>query len=132
MGLILDTNVIIRAERRSMVTDFGRWADYGEAYISAITVSELLVGVHRAKDDTRRMRRLAFVEAVLARLPALDFTADVARVHAEAVATLSARGQRIGAHDMMIAATALFHGYAVLTTDVSEFGRVDGLTVVDL
>lgn len=129
MGLILDTGVIIRAEKAKSEIDFDRWADQGDAHISAITVSELLVGVHRADSSARRTRRNAFVEAVLARLPALDFTAEIARVHAEIVAALVGRGQRIGAHDAIIAATALFHGYAVLTTNASEFQRVEGLEV---
>jgi len=54
MGLVLDTNVFIHAERRQTGIDFSQWQDYGEAFISAITVSELLVGVHRANDEKHR------------------------------------------------------------------------------
>lgn len=48
MGLILDTDVLIRAEKRAQEIDFTRWQEHGDAYISAITCSELLIGVHRA------------------------------------------------------------------------------------
>jgi predicted nucleic acid-binding protein len=130
MGLILDTCILIRAERGHSL-DFALWADYEDAFISTITVSELLVGVHRADNDARRTRRSAFVEAILARLPALDFTTETARVHAGLFATLSQQGQMIGAHDLIIAATALSHGCAVITTDTAKFGRVPGLDVVD-
>jgi tRNA(fMet)-specific endonuclease VapC len=68
VGLILDTCILIRAERGYSL-DFSPWVHYGDAFISAITVSELLVGVHRADSDARRIRRSAFVEAILARLP---------------------------------------------------------------
>ena len=129
MGLVLDTGVFIRAERDGAV-DFSPWADYGDAFISAITVSELLVGVHRADSDTRRARRSAFVEAILARLPVLDFTTETARVHAGLFATLSQQGRMIGAHDLIIAATALSHGCAVFTTNAAEFARVPGLEVL--
>ena len=80
MGLVLDTSVFIRAER-SGIPDFSPWIDYGEVVISAITVSELLVGVHRADDENRRARRSAFVKAILARLLVLDFTTEVAPEH---------------------------------------------------
>ncbi len=130
MGLILDTNVIIRADRRGTPVDFTVWSSWGDAYISAITASELLVGVHRADSEARRLRRAAFVEGVLAAIPVLDFTLEVARTHAEILAILKSRGEVIGAHDLIIAATALSAGHAVLTTDLDEFRRVPGLEVL--
>ncbi|MCF7983012.1 MAG: type II toxin-antitoxin system VapC family toxin [Thiohalocapsa sp.] len=134
MGLLLDTNVLIRAERLARSErgglDFTPWAGRGHALISAVTASELLVGVHRANSEARRIRRSAFVEAVLAALPISDFTLEVARTHAEIVAALRKQGLSIGAHDAIIAATALAGGHAVLTTDVDDFGRVPGLEVL--
>lgn len=129
MGIVIDTGIIIRAEREGV--DFSLWEEYGPAYLSAITVSELLVGVHRADTADRRAKRLAFVEAVLAKLPVLDFTAGIARLHAGLFASLAQQGQLIGAHDLIIAATALSHGCAVLTTNRAEFKRVPGLTVIE-
>ena len=130
MGLILDTNVLIHADRKRAAVDFSPWADRGNAYISAITTSELLVGVHRADSEARRLRRSSFVEGVLAAIPVLDFTLEVARIHAEILATLRSHGQVIGAHDLIIAATALSGGHAVLTMDTDEFDRVPGLEVL--
>ena len=130
MGLVLDTNVVIRAERKGAAVDFSPWASRGNAYISAITASELLVGVHRAESESRRLKRSAFVEGVLAAIPILDFTLEVARTHAEILAILRGHGRVIGAHDLIIAATALAAGHAVLTTDTDEFGRVPGLEVI--
>lgn len=129
MGLLIDTNVLIRMERRREAVSFQRWRAYGDAYISTITVSELLVGVHRANDEHRRSRRSAYVERVLASIPALDFTTTCARVHAEVFATLASGGKLIGPHDLIIAATALSHGFAVLTANEREFSRVPGLIV---
>jgi tRNA(fMet)-specific endonuclease VapC len=134
VGLVLDTNVLIRAERRAgsegMMLNFTPWADHGNAYISSITASELLVGVHRAESEARRVKRSAFVESILAAIPILDFTLEAARVHAEIKATLFAHGQTLGANDLIIAATALSFGHAVLTTDVDDFVRVPGLRVI--
>ena len=49
MGLLIDTGVLIRIERSVAVPlDFSPWERYGDAAISVVTASELLVGVHRA------------------------------------------------------------------------------------
>jgi tRNA(fMet)-specific endonuclease VapC len=100
-----------------------------ERAISVVTVSELLHGVHRAT-GARRSRRRAFVEHVLAGFEPLSITETVARVHSEAWADLSRRGQAVGAHDLWIAATALTHGFGVATRNREDFSRVRGLRVL--
>lgn len=132
MGLILDTCILIRAEKNNGVIDFPSINLNEEVYISAITASELLMGVHRADTEDRRIKRSAFVEAILKEVPIIDFTIESARMHAEIYASLAAKGELIGAHDLMIAATALSHGYAILTTNQQEFNRVPGLKVLTL
>lgn len=130
MGVIVDTNVFIYFERRGVSVDVSSWEPTDDVYISAVTVSELLMGVHRADTETRRNRRSAFVEAILGGSFVLDFTLDVARVHAEIYADLAARGELIGAHDLIIAATARYHDFSLLTNNVDEFSRVSGLNVI--
>jgi len=131
MGLLIDTGVLIRIERSvAEPLDFSPWERYGDAAISVITAAELLVGVHRAVAESRRIRRSASVEAILAALPVLDITLEVARIHAELAATLHRQGQTLGANDAYIAATALAGGHALLTTDVADFSRVPGLEVL--
>ncbi|MCU7835202.1 MAG: type II toxin-antitoxin system VapC family toxin [gamma proteobacterium symbiont of Taylorina sp.] len=130
MGLILDTNVFIQFERNKKTVDFSLWGEYGDVYISAITVSELLVGVHKANTEARKVKRSAFVEAILSRINSLDFTSSIARIHSDLYADLSDKGQLIGAHDLIIAATAISHGYPLMTTNISEFKRVPGLELI--
>lgn len=130
MGLILDTCVFIRAEKQGNAIDFAQWLDYGGGYISAITATELLMGVHRANSEDRKLRRSAYVETVLAHFPVLNFTLETARIHAEVSSYLRKAGQEIGAHDSLIAASAIEHGFALLTYNLSEFNRVPGLKVV--
>ena len=130
MGLILDSDVLIHYERGDRPDFFSPHATYDNAYISAITVSELLLGVHLADSPKRRNRRLAFVESVLNLIPVLDFTAETARVHAELHASLRERGALIGAHDLIVAATAVQHGCALMTGNLREFQRVPGLDVI--
>ena len=130
MGLILDSDVLIRHERTGRSDFFTPYATHGNAYISAITVSELLLGVHLADSQKRRNRRLAFVEGLLNLLPVFDFTSETARIHAEIRASLRQRGALIGAHDLIVAATAVQHGCAVATGNHREFNRVPGLEVI--
>jgi tRNA(fMet)-specific endonuclease VapC len=130
MGLMLDTNVFIHSERSKSPIDFSPWEKYGDVYISAVTVSELLVGVHYADNESRKARRSAFVESILSKVPVLDFNTEVARVHAGLFTSLSRQGMMIGAHDLIISATALVHNCAVLTENKNEFERVPGLKTI--
>jgi predicted nucleic acid-binding protein len=45
MGLVIDTDVLVLADRRKAGLDLARYSEYGDAFISTITASELLVGV---------------------------------------------------------------------------------------
>ncbi len=129
MGLIIDTNVLIRAERSGILTSFKQWEVHGDAFISAITCSELLVGVHKANTAERHIKRAAFVEGLLEALPVLIFDKEVARVHARLISMLP-KATTVGAHDLMIGATAIKHGFPVLTANVAEFSMMPGLTVL--
>lgn len=102
-----------------------------EVAIAAITASELLEGAHRATTE-HRLRREAYVEAVLEAFPTVPFDLRCARVHSRLWADLVGAGTDIGAHDRVIAATALAHGWRLATADVRHFRRVQGLALVEL
>ena len=53
MGLVIDTNVFIDAENgRFELKALSQYAHYGEVFIATITVSELLAGIHMAKNNS--------------------------------------------------------------------------------
>jgi tRNA(fMet)-specific endonuclease VapC len=132
MGLILDTSVLIAAEKQQFDLRrlFEARADE-PFFIAAITAAELLHGVERAQPLARKKARSHYVEAVLSGIEAIDFDLSVARRHAVLWAVLEKAGKVIGAHDLLIAATALHHGYAVATLNLAEFRQVAGLRVID-
>ncbi len=130
MGLMVDTNVFIRFEKAGKAIDLSPWEQSESVYASVVTVSELLIGVHRTNTEVRRQRRSAFVEAIISGVGVLDFTIDSARVHAKIYSELSKKGQMIGANDLIIAATARHHGFSILTDNVDEFSRVPDLRVI--
>jgi tRNA(fMet)-specific endonuclease VapC len=128
MGLILDTSVIIRAERLSQtVPEILKIENVG---ISVVTVSELFVGLHLSNSPRRRLGRQEFLSRVVEQTEIFPFTTEIAKVHAKLRAGLVRRGSVIGAHDLIIAATALHLGWAVKTANESEFRRVEGLEVI--
>ena len=131
MALLIDSSVFIALERRRQpLSVLGMVAGQDESIaLSAITASELLAGAYRADTPERRTRRLAFVESVLEVISVFPFDIRVARTHARIWTQLASIGQTIGAHDLLIAATALAYGYCVLTDNVREFRKVPGLEV---
>lgn len=132
MGLVIDTNVFIDVQNgRFTLERLTEFAHYGEGFIAAITVSELLAGVHLAITPAQRVQRSAFVEGLLGSMPVLDFTEAVARVYAELYAHfLRPRGQmKSRVHDLQIAATAIAHGFPVLTSNRDDFRQIPGLRV---
>jgi|CXWL01.1.fsa_nt_gi tRNA(fMet)-specific endonuclease VapC len=130
MGVILDSSVLIAAERGHFRLG-ALLESLGDATvtIAAITASELLHGVHQASARDTRMRRSAFVEALLAELPVRAFGIGEARMHAALWAELAGSGTMIRAYDLLIAATALASGDALVTLNQGEFARVPGLRV---
>jgi tRNA(fMet)-specific endonuclease VapC len=129
--LILDTGVLVRAERGRARLERALQDD-DDVVIAAVTVAEMLVGVELA-NPKHRADREAFLADVLATVPVEDYTLDVATVHARLLAHVRRIGRPRGSHDLIIAATAAATGRTVLTADASAaFGDlpgVDALTV---
>jgi tRNA(fMet)-specific endonuclease VapC len=130
MGVLVDTGVFIRWERNPQSGSIPIWETLLDSKISVITVSELLVGVWRADSEARRVRRQSQVDLIVGNMRVVEVTVGIARLHAELMAKLTATGNTIGAHDLWIAATALSLGDTVLTTNIAEFNRVPGLSVL--
>jgi len=130
MAVVVDTTVLITLERRHQRFDaLDVVVQDPSPVLAAVTISELLLGAHRADTIDRRRRRESLVEDLVARFPVLAFDLAVAYVHAELWAQLVRTGQMIGPHDLILAATAMAHGHDVLTDNVREFQRVPGIVV---
>lgn len=128
MGVLIDASVLIGFERdRTAIAPRLDGREDEEFFVSVITASELLHGVHRAKTPDVRARRSAFVEAVLARFPLLSIDLPTARSHSQLWAGLAATGKLIGPHDLWIAAACIAHGLTLVTVNVREFECVPGL-----
>lgn len=130
MGLLIDASILIEHERGRLDVESRVRAKEDETFfLSVVTASELLHGVHRAVDEGVRARRSAFVEAIFESFPMLPIDLSTARAHARLWANLAAAGRPIGPHDQWLAAACLAHGLTLATANVREFERVEGLEV---
>jgi tRNA(fMet)-specific endonuclease VapC len=128
VAVLIDSSILIEAERgRLDLEPHVARRSHDDSFLSVVTASELLHGVHRAASPEQRARRSAYVEGVLERLVVLPVDLPAARAHAQLRAELSAAGTLIGPHDMWLAATCIAHGLVMVTANVREFERVPGL-----
>ena len=102
--------------------------DEDDVAVAAATVAELLVGVELA-DAANQARRRALVDSIVDTIPVEDYDLDVARSHALLLAHAHRSGRRRGAHDLIIAATALARGRIVVTADQGRFSDLPGVGV---
>ena len=132
MGVVVDTNVFIDAQNARLDLAALPLLQTEPVFIAAITVAELLAGVKLAKTADEHIRRHAYAEKLLTYMPVIDFDTEVARVYAELYAhALAQTGrQKINAHDLQIAATALASGHSVLTSNIDDFSQIPGLQVL--
>lgn len=120
-GYLVDTSIFIAAEQRRSL---GTPPD-GEARLSVATLTELHVGVLRARTAKLRTLRLATVDHAR-RFVALPYDEAVAERLAELLAAARSQRRRAGAMDAIIAATALVHDLSVWTRD-DDFGVLSEL-----
>jgi len=88
MGLVLDSGVLIAAERdakpvSAMLIDLGQKHGETEIVLSAITVVELEHGLHRAQTAGQAQQRRAYLDTVFAAIPVESFTSEMARIAAK-------------------------------------------------
>lgn len=127
MGLILDTNFVIAAERDARRGLRGAAAEFLAAHaeetlsITFTVAGELACG--RSAADRYLWLKLCRP------YPVLPWTIDIAWQYGELYRRLQTGGRLIGANDLWIAATALVHGMGVVTNNVNEYRRVPGLNV---
>ena len=129
MGLIVDTGIFIKAEREEHRDPVALYAADGDLGICSITLSELLEGLHYTKSPIQLEKRRLFIERTRSVLPIFAFDERIAEVHAQLRAKQRQAGRMIGAHDLIIAATAMSLGWDVLTFNAAEFRQVKGLGV---
>ncbi len=135
MGIILDSSVIITAERRGhsvrqILEQVEASQGETEVGLSVVTVAELVHGAFRAQTQEQQERRLEFIERLCRDVPVHPVTLDIARLLGRIEGQQEAKGIQFAFEDLVIGVTALHLGYAVMTLNARHFQRIPGLTVV--
>jgi predicted nucleic acid-binding protein len=133
MGIIFDTSTIIAIERGHKSLDAFIAGREEEPFgISVVTAAELLHGIERADTEERKLRRQAFVEKVIISFPVFPFDLTVGRIYARIWAAVARKGWTVGAHDLIIAATAFSLDYTVATVNIRDFEKIPGVKMEKL
>ena len=125
MRYLLDTNIVSDLVRNPQGKVAQHIRRVGEAHVctSIIVAAELRYGA--AKKGSARLS--SQVDAVLGALEILPWQKPADATYGTLRLRLEQAGTPIGANDLLIAAHALALGYAVVTDNEKEFGRVKDL-----
>jgi tRNA(fMet)-specific endonuclease VapC len=135
VGLVLDSSVVIAAERRArpvsdLLSALKDTHGEHEILLSSISVLELEHGLHRANNAELLERRRAYLDTVFAAIPVQPFTKEMAQLAGRIDAEARAAGRVIPFPDLLIGTTALHAGYAIVTANARHFQMVPGLVVL--
>jgi predicted nucleic acid-binding protein len=135
MGLILDSSVLIAAERqgqnaRQMLATISGKVGNTEVAISVVTLIELAHGAARADTQQRKAKRQQFIQELLMALPIHPVTLSIALRTGQIDGDNQAKGIRLPLSDLLIGVTALELGYGVATGNLRHFQMIPGLSVL--
>jgi tRNA(fMet)-specific endonuclease VapC len=137
VGIILDSSVIIAAERRGhtvreILEQLKAVQDDSEIGLSVVTIAELVHGAYRTKSEVQQRGRLEFIERLSTDVPVHPVTLDIARLAGRIEGQGEAIGIQFAFEDLLIGVTALHLGYQVATLTLRDFQRIPGLSVIRL
>lgn len=101
-------------------------ANIGRLCISSVTWGELIYGAEKSNDPAANLGQL---EGFAARLDIFPFGDNEAKQFGQIRSELETKGNLIGPYDMMIAGHARSQGLVLVTNNLREFKKVDGLRV---
>lgn len=122
---MLDTNIVIYIIKRrpiEVLTLFNQHS--GQLCISSITLAELIHGVEKSQYIEKNRKN---VEDFVSRLEVMDYGQKAAAHYGDIRADLEKKGTTIGVNDLHIAAHARSEGLVMVTNNLKEFYRVEGL-----
>ncbi len=122
---MLDTNIAIHIIKRrpiEMLETFNQHTS--QLCISSITLAELLHGVEKSEFVEKNLKN---VENFISRLEVLEYGNKAASHYGDIRADLERKGTTIGVNDLHISGHARSEGLIVVTNNVREFERVQGL-----
>ena len=126
----IDTNIFVSYLRgkdkrlRDKLNSF----TYAEIKIPSIVKGELLAG---AIKSNKPYLNIIEVEKLCRPFEIVPFDNSMLMTYGKIRAALELKGQKIGANDTIIATTVLYRKGILVTNNVKEFSRVEGLMIED-
>lgn len=135
MGVILDSSAIIKAERRKepvnlflkrIVQEIGDQ----DVALCSIGLTELVHGVYRAASMELRAKQKSYIDELIRLIPVYAYSERTALLAGRIDGEQQARGVTVPFADLLIGATALERGFAVLTGNLRHFRLIPDLQVI--
>jgi len=137
MGLILDSSVVVAAERRGenvtqMLQQIVAATGDQRAVLSSIGLTELVHGIYRAQSAAALSRRDSFIRELLSVVEVYPYAKETALLAGKIDGEQQSRGITVPFGDLLIGATALEVGYSLLTVNARHFRLIPNLSVVQI
>jgi len=131
LGLVLDSSVLIAAERRNLtateaVESIRNLVGEVPVALSPVTIAEIGHGIYRALTSETRERRRLFLDELKATVPVYPITEETAEIVARIGGEQVGQGVNLPLSDLIIGACALELGYAIGTTNFRDFTEARG------
>jgi predicted nucleic acid-binding protein len=135
MGLILDSSILIAAERRgdtveNLIEQIIAQVGDQDAALSSVGLTELVHGTYRAQTAAIRLRRQSFIDELLRDLTVYPYTKATALLAGKIDGKQQAHGVTIPFGDLLIGATALELGFPILTVNLRHFRLIPELKIL--
>ncbi len=132
MIYLLDTNILIYLIKNrppQVAHRIDALKEEDSLAMSFITWAELL---HGAQGSQRREATLQQLDALSRQVPVLyPENQAICRHYAEQASALKRQGTPIGANDLWIACHSLALGATLVSHNIREFARIEGLALID-
>lgn len=129
MPFLLDTNILIAlTKQRAGLAERLTGIPADAVLLSSVVVAEIEYGIAKSQ---RRLHNRGIFDALLAGFRVVPFDAAAARLYGPIRADLEKRGRLIGPYDLMIAAHAKAIDAVLVTDNLKEFGRIEGLKITN-
>ena len=137
LGVVLDSSIVITAERRNLpvpklVESIQTACGEIEVALSPVTVAELVHGIYRATNPEASQRRREYIQELVNLVPLRPITLETAYLVGQIEGQEAAKGNVLPFNDLLIAAAAIEQGYAVLTENLRHFEKIPGVRVLKL
>jgi len=122
---MIDTNICIYVQKKKHPSVLKKFKEnFFRLCISAVTYAELVVGVEKSE---KKEKNIVALRDFMRFLEVVPFDIEAAKEYGIIRAKLEKGGKVIGNNDMMIAASAKVKNMILVTNNIREFERVDGL-----